>query len=222
MEIVEYKEKKQREMETILYDLIKNWEDEVVEFKEANNDYDKEKIGKYFSALSNEANLRAMQHGWLIFGVRNKNRAIIGTDYRNTEGLKTLKNEISQETSGAMGFIDIYEVYPVVDGEKKRVVMFQIPAAITAVPTAWKGQEYAREGELKRRSSQIPHVFLTADYTDLRNFYSIRMFKAWICFGFFLTKATLCIIFGNDLEDDSPMAPLEFLPPPPLPTLLTN
>lgn len=154
MEIVEYKEKKQREMETILYDLIKNWEDEVVEFKEANNDYDKEKIGKYFSALSNEANLRAMQHGWLIFGVRNKNRAIVGTDYRNTEGLKTLKNEISQETSGAMGFIDIYEVYPVVDGEKKRVVMFQIPAAITAVPTAWKGQEYAREGESLKPLSQ--------------------------------------------------------------------
>lgn len=38
--------------------LISNWEDETVEFKEANNDYDKDKIGRYFSALSNEANLR--------------------------------------------------------------------------------------------------------------------------------------------------------------------
>lgn len=37
--------------------LISNWEDETVEFKEANNDYDKDKIGRYFSALSNEANL---------------------------------------------------------------------------------------------------------------------------------------------------------------------
>ena len=34
--------------------LISNWEDETVEFKEANNDYDKDKIGRYFSALSNE------------------------------------------------------------------------------------------------------------------------------------------------------------------------
>ena len=154
MEIAEYKAKKQKEMEILLYDLIQNWEDEVVEFKEASNDYDKDKIGKYFSALSNEANLKAMQHGWLVFGVKNKTREIVGTDYRNTEGLKTLKNEISQDTSGAMSFIDIYEVYPEVDGEVRRVVMFQIPAAISAVPTAWKGHEYARDGESLKPLSQ--------------------------------------------------------------------
>lgn len=44
-----------------LNSLINNWENETVEFKEANNDYDKDKIGKYFSALSNEANLRNLQ-----------------------------------------------------------------------------------------------------------------------------------------------------------------
>lgn len=154
MEIAEYKAKKQKEMEILLYDLIKNWEDEVVEFKEASNDYDKDKIGKYFSALSNEANLKVMQHGWLVFGVRNKTREIVGTDYRNTEGLRTLKNEISQDTSGSMSFIDIYEVYPEVDGEVRRVVMFQIPAAISAVPTAWKGHEYARDGESLKPLSQ--------------------------------------------------------------------
>ncbi|MCM1496104.1 MAG: putative DNA binding domain-containing protein [Bacteroides sp.] len=147
MEIAEYKVKKQNEMEKLLYDLIKNWEDEVVEFKEAGKDYDKEKIGQYFSALSNEANLHTLQYGWLVFGVNNKSREIVGSDYRNTEGLKTLKHEISQNVSGAMSFIDIYEVYPTVSGKTKRVIMFQIPAAITAIPTAWKNQEYAREGE---------------------------------------------------------------------------
>ena len=147
MGIAEYIGKKQTEMEVVLYDLIENWENEVVEFKEASRDFDMDKIGRYFSAVSNEANLRSMQYGWLIFGVRNKTRKVVGTEYRDTEGLLTLKNEISHDLSGNMGFIDIYEVYPKVDGEKKRVVMFQIPAAITAVPTAWKGQEYAREGE---------------------------------------------------------------------------
>lgn len=44
-----------------LNSLINNWENETVEFKEANNDYDKDKIGRYFSALSNEANLRNLQ-----------------------------------------------------------------------------------------------------------------------------------------------------------------
>ena len=37
-------------------------ESEIVEFKEAKNTYDFGKLGKYFSALSNEANLKSMGH----------------------------------------------------------------------------------------------------------------------------------------------------------------
>lgn len=36
------------ELLDILNKLIKDWEYEVVEFKEASNDYDKNKIGQYF------------------------------------------------------------------------------------------------------------------------------------------------------------------------------
>lgn len=127
--------------------LIENWENEVVEFKEANNDYDKEKIGRYFSAISNEANLKGLQFGWLVFGVRNKDRKILGTKYRDTKGLDTLKHEISMSTTGGISFIEIYEVYPTVDGEEKRVIMFQIPAAATAIPTGWNDHYYGRNGE---------------------------------------------------------------------------
>lgn len=130
-----------------LYELLENWESEVVEFKEANNDYDKNKIGQYFSAISNEANLKGFQHGWLVFGVRNKDRHIVGSDYRNTKGLDTLKQEISAGTTGGISFIDIYEVFPVVDGETRRVIMFQIPAAVTAIPTGWHDHFYGRNGE---------------------------------------------------------------------------
>ena len=137
----------QGELLQTLSGLIDNWEDEVVEFKEANNDYDKEKIGKYFSAISNEANLKGFQFGWLVFGVRNKDKAIVGSDYRDAKGLETLKQEIASGTTGGISFIEIYEVYPEVDGEKKRVVMFQIPAAVTAIPTGWKNHYYGRNGE---------------------------------------------------------------------------
>ena len=154
MEVYEYKIKKQEEMEALLYDLIENWEDEVVEFKEANNDFDKDSIGKYFSAISNEANLRNLQHGWLVFGVENRTRRIVNTDYRDERGLQSLKNEIAQNTSGGMTFIDIYEVYPKVRGKEKRVVMFQIPAAISAIPTTWKGYDYGRDGESVKPLSQ--------------------------------------------------------------------
>ena len=127
--------------------LIENWENEVVEFKEANNDYDKEKIGRYFSAISNEANLKGLQFGWLVFGVRNKDKKITGTNYRDTKGLETLKHEISTNTTGGISFIEIYELYPVVEGKKERVVMFQIPAAATAIPTGWNDHYYGRAGE---------------------------------------------------------------------------
>lgn len=131
----------------VLESLIKNWESEVVEFKEATNDFDKNKIGQYFSAISNEANLKQKQYGWLVFGVRNKGKQIVGSDYRDTHGLDILKQEISEETTGNISYIDIFEIYPETNNERKRVIMFQIPAAITATPTAWKGHYYGRNGE---------------------------------------------------------------------------
>lgn len=131
----------------VLERLIRNWETEVVEFKEAGKDYDKNKIGQYFSAISNEANLKNLQHGWLVFGVRNKDKMIVGSDYRNSKGLDALKYEISTGTTGGISFIDIYEVFPVIEGEKKRVILFQIPAAATAMPTGWHDHFYGRNGE---------------------------------------------------------------------------
>ncbi len=131
------------EMLQTLHGLITNWENEVIEFKRAGNDYDKDKIGQYFSALSNEANLKGLQHGWLVFGVDNKTHTIVGSDYRNTRGLEALKYEIGQNATGGITFIDIFEVY----ASENRVIMFKIPAAVTAVPTAWKNHWYGRDGE---------------------------------------------------------------------------
>ena len=147
MDIMTFNKSKREEMILTLYGLIDNWEDEVVEFKEAGKDYDRDRIGRYFSALSNEANLRGLQYAWLVFGVNNKERKIVGTEYRNSKGLDSLKHEIGSGITGGMSFIDIYEIFPLVDEEEKRVIMFQIPAAITAIPTGWHNQEYARNGE---------------------------------------------------------------------------
>jgi len=40
-------------------------ESEVLEFKTAGNDYNFDKLGKYFSALSNEANMHSMKDEYL-------------------------------------------------------------------------------------------------------------------------------------------------------------
>jgi ATP-dependent DNA helicase RecG len=131
------------QMLKILYNLIHDWEDEIVEFKLVANDFSQHDIGKYFSAISNEANLKDIKYGWLVFGVENKTKKIINTNYRNTKGLEKLKHEIAENSTGGITFFDIFEVF---EG-KERVVMFKIPAAISGMPTAWKGHYYGRDGE---------------------------------------------------------------------------
>lgn len=111
------------ELLNLLYELIKRFEYEIVEFKEAKNDFHFEDIGKYFSAISNEANLKQKQYGWLIFGVSNRGE-IVGSDYRKLgRSLDSLKKEIADHTSERISFIEIYELNAVITGKEKRVVM---------------------------------------------------------------------------------------------------
>ncbi|HIP13316.1 MAG TPA: transcriptional regulator, partial [Arcobacter sp.] len=124
-------------------ELLKNSETEVLEFKEAKNDFDFRKLGKYFSALSNEANLLGKDEAWLIFGV-NDDKTIVGTNYRaNQESLHSLKNEIANKTSNRITFKEIYEV----QADACRVVLFQIPSAPRGLPISWEGHYYGRDGE---------------------------------------------------------------------------
>jgi ATP-dependent DNA helicase RecG len=131
-------------LKDLLDRLIKTWENEVAEFKQASNDYDTDKIGEYFSALSNEANLRGAEGGWLVFGVSNKTRAVVGTDYRREPvRLHGLKLQIAQGTEPSVTFRNIYELHH----PAGRVILFEIPAAPRGIPIAWKGHYYARANE---------------------------------------------------------------------------
>jgi len=139
-------ENNQSEYLEILNDLIRNWESEVVEFKEAKSHMDDDKVGRYFSAISNEANLREKQYGWLVLGVREADREIVGSAYKENT-LSKFKRQISRDTTGEMTFVDIIEVYPVVNDTSKRVILFQIPAAVSGIPTGWKNRYYGRSGD---------------------------------------------------------------------------
>ena len=130
------------DMKNILYSLIKNNENEYVEYKEAKNNFDFNDMGKYFSALSNGANLLNKQFAWLVFGVSDKTHEFVNTNYRRGGNLNGLKKELTQSTNDNMTFLDIYEFE--IDGN--RIIMFKIPAAI-GVPTTWKGIAYDRNDE---------------------------------------------------------------------------
>lgn len=60
-------------------------ENEVVEFKKAEVNFDIDELGKYFSALSNEANLREREFAWIVFGVWDKKHQVIGTSFKDGE-----------------------------------------------------------------------------------------------------------------------------------------
>ncbi|KAF1704760.1 RNA-binding domain-containing protein [Pseudoxanthomonas kaohsiungensis] len=133
-----------KDLTALLQELITTWENEVVEFKQASNDYSTDDIGKYFSALANEANLRGAERGWLVFGVNNKTRAVVGTDYRTQmDRLQSLKQQIAADAEPRVTFREIHELQHA-DG---RVLLFEIPAAPLGMPIAWKGHYYARAGE---------------------------------------------------------------------------
>lgn len=135
----------QTALHSLLTSLIATWENEVVEFKEVGDSYSVSDIGKYFSALSNEANLRGQEKAWLVFGVNNNTRAITNSDYRpEPERLQSTKKQIADGTEPNISFRHIHEYHTLEGG---RVILFEIPAAPRGMPISWNGHYYARAGE---------------------------------------------------------------------------
>lgn len=115
-------------------------ESETLEFKIAKDDFDKNKLGKYFSALSNEANLNNKKQSYLFFGI-NDNKEIVGTNI-GYEKVDYYKKEISDHTTSKLTFSDV----SFINTKNGNVIVFTIPAAPKGIPVDWKGHYYARNG----------------------------------------------------------------------------
>lgn len=125
-----------------LLDLINLWEKEWIELKEKKTQMDFNNLGEYFSALSNEANLKNQTSAFLILGVSNE-RNIVWTNYlESSEQQQKIKYEIAVQTNGVT-FTEIHTI----DVEWKRVLIFEIPPAIYGNPTSWKWHYYGRHWE---------------------------------------------------------------------------
>lgn len=134
----------EKELNKILDRLISmTHETEVVEFKRAENTFSDTDLGKYFSALSNEANLKGLEKAWLVFGVDNDTHNLTGTHYKTSRAsLDDVKKKIADQTTSRLTFDEIYDF----EREGKRVVMFEIPAAPRGIPIAYQGHYYGRDG----------------------------------------------------------------------------
>ncbi|MBO5183148.1 MAG: putative DNA binding domain-containing protein [Bacilli bacterium] len=153
--------KNNEELNKILEELLKNQENECVEFKRAENNFDIDNLGKYFSALGNEANLKNKQYSWIIFGVDDKTHELTNTNFYKDGNFNKVKKQISDNTTDNMSFIEIYEVIK----DDKRVIMFQVPAA-SGTPINWKGFPYGRNGEsiTALAPNKIEQIKATANY----------------------------------------------------------
>jgi len=132
------------DLTNLLKQLVERWENELVEFKNVGDNYSTSEIGKYYSAIANEANLHGLERGWFVFGVDNRSRRIVGSEYRtDPQRLQNLKHQISQGTEPSVTVREIHELqHP--DG---RVLLLEIPAAPRGMPIAWNGHYFARAGE---------------------------------------------------------------------------
>lgn len=121
--------------------LLSETETEILEFKEAKQSYSINDLGKYFSALGNEANLKNKAEAYLLFGVNNT-QEIVGTRISDKQ-LNKYKEEIPKNISPKMSFIDVQRL----ETDKGAVIIFKIPPAPRGVPFSWKGHRYGRDGE---------------------------------------------------------------------------
>lgn len=93
--------------------------------------------------MSNEANLRGLASGWLVFGVSNA-RQVVGTSHLlEVQQRQALKHHIHQSVDQRLTVREVYEV----EHSGKRVVLLEVPAAPRGIPISWKGDYRARAGE---------------------------------------------------------------------------
>ena len=183
----------------LFHSLIQHKESEVVEFKKAERSFDFDDLGEYFSALSNEANLRGLDFAWLIFGYDEKKNTIVGTSYKDGEqALNNLKHDFSQHTADRLTFREIIPI--VIEG--KRILMFKIPASPRNIVMTWKGIAYCRDGESIKpmNQSKMDDLYRSGRVGDCQYHHGNMSLFLW--YGFHMGNQRL--FPGNDLGSHHP------------------
>ena len=129
-------------------------ETEWLDFKEAKQSFDIDQLGRYVSALANEANLHEKICGWFVLGVKDQReratglRPIVGSAFRTgTAAMNELKQSIAKNTTPSVAFMRVIELARPECAAGSRVLMLQVPPATRGMPVAWKGHYYGRVGE---------------------------------------------------------------------------
>ena len=140
--------------EQLLEIINNNDECEYVEFK---NNYPAEKyaqdIGEYISALSNSAALHKQNYAYMIWGVENSTRKILGTNFvfdLDFNGSEVFKHYLARNLDPRIS-IKFEEIFISND----RLVCLTIPAAKEVI-TEFNHERFIRIGSSKERLKKFP------------------------------------------------------------------
>lgn len=138
----------------IILDLIQLEEEcEWLEFKKNNSD--PQEIGEYLSALSNSACYHKQPFGYLIYGLEDHTKKIIGTTFKpksEKKGNQELENWLATQLNPRIDF-NIFEL----DLKGKRLVAFRIEATKNT-PVSFRGSPFVRIGSYKKSLDDHPEV----------------------------------------------------------------
>lgn len=139
------------QLSALLLELLSRHEAEWVEFKHNNSDPDL--IGEYLSALANSAALHRRETAYLVWGVEDGTRAVVGTSFRPRrakKGNEALENWLLRSVHPQVNF-RIHEW----SHQGHDIVLFEIPRA-THAPVRFGAEEYIRVGGLKKKLHEHP------------------------------------------------------------------
>lgn len=126
-------------------------EEEWVELKR-NNDKPEE-IGEYISALSNSAALVGKPHAYLVWGIDDKTRSVVGTHVDPARAKvkgQELENWLLQLLTPKINFRFLQ-----IEVDGRPVVLLEIDRAHTQ-PVRFQGEEYIRIGSYKKKLKEHP------------------------------------------------------------------
>ena len=135
----------------LLRELRRGHEAECVEFKVDNAD--PTVIGEYISALANSAALVGKAHGYVVWGIEDETRALVGTRFAPSatkKGNEPLLTWLSRLLSPPVSF-RFHELLL----DDKHFVLLEIDAG-THRPVAFRGTEFIRVGSAKRKLRDFP------------------------------------------------------------------
>ena len=140
---------------------------EWLDFKE--NWFNKDEIGEYISAVANGACLCGKEYGYIIWGVKDNSRDIVGTSINFDKDInhEPYKHYLARNLKPSIAFEVIEKEY-----QGKRIVMLQIPSS-KSVQTKYKDVSYFRIGSSKERINKFPEWELKLNITLQEGFPTI-------------------------------------------------